>query len=313
MSTETELAPFPVDPTLQGIAIAWSNPTQSLIADRIMPRTQVGTKRFKYLDFSSEQFYTLPDTRVGRKATPNNVELFGEEKLAQTTDYGLDDLVPVDDIQQAAQTHSGYDPLNRATEFLSELLMLDREIRVAGKVFNAKNYATENVIPVAEAARWEKKAANPLAALLDALDKPLIRPNTAVMGRDCWSTLRQHHSLTGGGKTYLPLTRQQFLDMLELETLLIGDSFVNRSRKGQKVQFERTWSKHVALLHINPAVTSETGVSWGYTACFGERFAGRIETPTIGARGSVIVRVVESCAEIVSAPHAGVLLQNAIS
>lgn len=95
------IAPFPIDPTLTAISIAFRNDAQTLIADQVMPKTPIGTKQFKYLSFDAEQSYTIPNTKIERKSQPNTTEYVGSEVAGMAVDYGLDDIVPIDDIEQA--------------------------------------------------------------------------------------------------------------------------------------------------------------------------------------------------------------------
>ncbi|WP_230459894.1 hypothetical protein, partial [Sansalvadorimonas verongulae] len=79
------------------------------------------------------------ETLVGRKGRPNVVEFGGTEKSAFVQDFGLDDEIPQQDIDNANNTN--FDPRGNAVELLSELIALDREKRVADLVQDKNNYA----------------------------------------------------------------------------------------------------------------------------------------------------------------------------
>ena len=315
----TETAPFPVDSRLQGIALAYRNPTQSFIADKIMPRTPVATKSFKYLEFDSEQHFSLPDTKVGRKSEPTVVEYVANEKSATVLDYGLDDIVPIDDIEQARASNLDFDPQAKAVEFLTDLVMLDRERRVAKIVQDSSNYASANVHPVGSSAnqKWSHNDINPRDKLLNALDQPLLRPNTMVVGREAWTKIRQHpklvSSVSSADNSEGAVTKQQLADLLEIHQVLVGDSIYNTAARGQGLNKAFSWGKDVALLHINPTAGVQSGISWGYSAEYGKRIAGIIPDPHKGARGAIVVRVVESCCELVAAKDIGILFKNVIA
>ena len=315
----TETAPFPVDSRLQGIALAYRNPTQNLIADKLMPRTPVATKSFKYLEFDSEQHFSLPDTKVGRKSQPSVVEYVASEKSATVLDYGLDDIVPIDDIEQARASNLDFDPQAKAVEFLTDLVMLDRERRVANIVQNTDNYATANVTTIGSNAtqKWNNDAINPRDLLLNALDKPLLRPNTLVIGREAWTKIRQHSklvsSVSSADNSEGAVTKQQLADLLEIHQVLVGDSIYNAAAKGQTLDKAFSWGKDIALLHINPAAGAQSGISWGYSAEYGKRIAGIIPDPHKGARGAIVVRVVESCCELVAAKDLGMLFKSVVA
>ena len=101
--------PFPVEPQLTAIAIAYRN--NKLIADEVLPRVPVSSSSFKWLEFDFSERFTLPNTKVGRTSKPNQVEFSAKEQESSVTDYGLDSPVPQDDIDTAI---TGYNPLGHA-------------------------------------------------------------------------------------------------------------------------------------------------------------------------------------------------------
>ncbi len=305
------LAPFPIDPTLTAISIAYRNDAQTLIADRVLPKTKVGTKSFEYLNFDSAQSFTVPDTKIGRKSQPNIVEFYGEEKSGSVVDYGLDDIIPFDDINQAKASGWGFDPKAKAVEYLTDLMMLDREKRVAKMVQDSTNYLTTQTENLSGASQWSHADSNPMSAILAALDKPLMRPNTMVIGREAWTKLRQHPKLVSAAQRNSgnqgSIARAELAELLEIKQILIGDSFVNSARKGQAATLSRTWGKNAAFLHINPGSTISHGASWGFTASYLGWRVGTKFNDMLGVRGALVVRAVDSLSEIVTAKNLGYL------
>lgn len=306
-------APFPVNPELTAIAIAYKNPDTALIADQAMPRIKaVGKREFQY-DVYDLSMFNRPDTLVGRKGRPNQVSMSAKRETAAIEDYGLDDPIPQDDIDQARA--DGRNLPGESTEYIMNLVSLDRECRVAGIVQNAANYAPANVKSLSGADQWTDAASTPLDDLLNALDAPLMRPNTAVISGPVWSLLRRHPQIV---KTLYPvsgegvITRQQLADLLEIKTLLVGTSFVNNARKGQQAVLSRTWGNHCALLYLDSAASTSRGVTWGMTVPYGTAVSGSIQDKDIGLRGGLVVRSGESLKELVTAKDAGYLIKNCI-
>lgn len=308
--------PFPLDTRLTGISLAYTNKT--LIADSVLPRVPVGGQTFKWLNFNKADRFTIPNTRIGRKGMPNEVEFSATETPGNVFDYGLDDVVPNDDIVAAPQ---GYDPLGNATEGLTDLLLLDREVRVASLVFNPATYPVGNKVQNTAGAYWDQDASNPVAQITDALNGMLMRPNVAVFSRKVYDALRRHPKViaavfplggnaAGGGMA----NRQQLAELFELEEVLVGEGFVNTAKPGQAATIVRVWGNHAAFLHRNRlANTRSPQMTFGYTAQWQSRVAGRIEEPKVGLRGAVRVRVGESVNEIVCAADVGYLIQDAIT
>ena len=90
--------PFPVHPELTAIAIGYRNRDIDLIADRVLPRVPVA-RRFTFTEFNLGDAYTVPSTLVGRCSEPTMVEFGGIPRTEECLDYGLDDLVPADDVE----------------------------------------------------------------------------------------------------------------------------------------------------------------------------------------------------------------------
>lgn len=312
----SQVRPFPVDARLTGIALAYQN--KALIADAVLPRVPVGGQTFKYLRYNKDERFTIPNTLMGRKGRPNEVEFGATEESGQVFDYGLDDVVPNDDIAAAP---AGYDPLGNAVQGLTDLILLDREVRVANLVFNANSYAASNKVQLTSGEYWDDPDATPVEFIMDSLASGLVRPNTAVFGRKVFDRLRAHPKVVaavfpGGGNagTGGLVNRQQLADLLELSAIHVGEAFVNTAKPGQTATLARCWGDHAAFLHINPlANTRNPQMTFGFTAQWQGRVSGQMAEPQTGLRGSVRVRVGESVNELIVASDAGYFVQDAVT
>lgn len=311
-------APFTINPTLSAIAVAYMN--RALIADSVLPRVDaVGTQEFRYTLFDKGEILTIPDTKVGRRGKPNTVEFSGTETTAKTVDYALDDEIPQDDITQAAAAGNPnlVGPEARSTEWLSDLIALDREVRVAGVVFNAATYAAANKTQLAGATQWSDPASDPVAAIGDNIEGVLMRPNIAVFGAMTWAALRRHPKIVKAvnktdGDTGL-VSRQAFAEVFELDEVLVGGAFVNTAKKGQAQVLSRAWGKHAAFLHRNKLADRQRGVTFGMTVPYGPRVAWSAFDKNVGMRGGTVVRVGESVKELITAADAAFFFQDAVA
>lgn len=309
-------SPFQYNPSLTAIALAYKNPAFSLIADQVLPIVPVATENFAYLSYPKEDAFTVPDTRVGRTSKVNQIE-FGNSMLSATTeDFGLEDPIPSKDIVNAQNSKIGHDPLARSVEYLTNLILLDREVRVAGAVFNAANYAATNKATLSGTGQWSDPASDPAAVILAAQDGMTMKGNTLVLGRATWTALRQNTKLVakilGTASSSGLLTRQQVADALELNAVLVGESWVNTARKGQTAALGRTWGKHACLLYLDPTADTNRGITFGFTAEFENRVAGTImDDPDIGLRGGAKVRVGMSVKELILGSDLGYMWTNA--
>lgn len=314
--------PFPIQSELTAISLAYSN--RSLIADLVLPRTPVPSREFKWLQMGRDQMFTVPETTVGRKGQPNEVEFGGTEVAGFVKDYGLDDVVPNEDLQSAP---AGYDPLGTAVTGITELVALDREKRVADLVFGLNTYPAANRTTLSGTSQWSDYTnSDPYTAIMTALDGMLMRPNIAVIGRLAFSRLRVHPKITAAlapsatGNTLTvngqgaPATAQAIADLLELDQIIIGEAFINTAKPGQTASLSRCWGKHMAFLHQNPIATIRgNAITFGFTAEWGNRVAGSMPEPKVGLRGAQRVRVGESVNELIVASDVGYFFQNVVA
>jgi hypothetical protein len=320
-------APFTIQQRLMAITLAYRN--QAFISDLVLPRIGVDSSAFKWSKYTLADGFTIPDTRVGRKSAPNEIDWSATEQTDSTVDYGLDDRIPQSDIAnaQAAQSIQGVmpiDPEARSTELLTDLVALDRENRVASLLFALGTYPAAQRTTLSGTSQWSDFTnSDPVQAIINALDTCMIRPNVAVFGQATWSKLRTHPKVTaaiypnGGNATGggTPVSRQALADLFELEEVLVGTSWYNSAKPGQTASLTRLWGKHASFIYRAPQVVSPTGtVTFGFTAQWGERIAGTIaQDSSVGLRGGSRVRVGESVKEVVAANDAAYFFQNAVA
>lgn len=315
--------PFVVDPVLTAIAIGYSNPADTLIADEVLPRAQVGQEAFKWTKYPLEDGFSIAETLVGRKGKVNEIEFSGTEESSSVEDHGLDAPVVQSDIDAAAAARgaglSTYDPEARAVAGLTNSVQLAREVRVANLVFTLGTYAAARRVTLAGTSQLSDfDDSDPIEVISTALEGTLVyRPNVMVMGQTVWSKLRKHPHLVNAIRGNLTnkgmITKQEFQDLFEIPKLLVGSSFVNTAKKGQVATLARCWGKHIACLYINPEATTREGITFGLTAQFGTKIAGRIEDPDIGLQGGFRVRSGERVKELVVAQDTGYFIQNAVA
>jgi hypothetical protein len=310
------VAPFPVDPVLTGIAIQYRN--KALIADMVLPRIApaLPRKTFNYKVWTKAEQFTVPNTLVGRRGRPNEVEFTATEVEGTVVDYGLDDPIPFDDIQNAPQ---GHDPEAFAVQSLSNLIALDRERRVAALVFATGSYPAANTQDLAGNDQWSDYAnSDPIDDITAALDIPLIRPNTGVFGRAVFSKLSQHprivKAVLGNSGDSGIATREQIARLFELDQVLIGEGWYNSAVEGQTASYARVWGKGAAFLYLDAMGAGDGRLpSFGGTFEYGTRIAGADDDKNISARGGRRVRVVESVKEVITASDLGYYFGTAIA
>lgn len=308
----TTNAPFPIQPELTAVAIAYRN--TRLIADQVAPRVPVGKQEFKYLKHTMAEGFTVPDTKVGRKGRPNEVEFSATEETESTQDYGLDDPIPQSDIDNAPPN---YDPKGKSVEQTTNLILLDREVRTANLVFNADSYGDNNKEELTGSDQFSHADSHPIPIIMDALDSMIMRGTVMTIGRPAFSVLARHPDILkafhGNSGDSGVATREFIAQLFELEEVIVGEAWVNTARKGQAASLQRTWGKHISLSYRDTNADVRSGMTFALTAQFGGRVAGSIQDPHIGLRGGERVRVGESVKELITANDLGYFLQNVVA
>ena len=311
-------APFPIDPFLSAIAIAHRN-TRLYIADRVLPRSGVGRQEYKYQVFPPEETFRLPASEVGRKGRLNEIEIGWTEVIDKTLDFGLEEVIPIDDIDQAASAGLT-NPVDIAVQTLTDYILLGHEKRTADLVFDPAQYPSSNKVQLSGNDQWSAAHddSNPIDDILTGADAMLLPPTHMAIGSDVWRKLRVHPKIVAAihgneGETGI-VTREQVAKLFELDELLIGQGRLNTAKYGQTAVLGRVWGKHCLLYHLNPSATAMGGVvSFGATFQYKARFAGSRHDPEVGLRGATRVRTGESVKEAITAAQAGYLIEDAVS
>lgn len=308
------IRPFPMNPQMTAIAIAYRNPDIALIADEVLPRTPTD-QEFQYLKYVLADGFTIPETRVNRKSAPTEVDFSATAIQDKVVDFGLDDLVPNEDVEA---DNLGVDPVGTAVAYLTNLVNLAREQRVASLVFNTASYAAGQYTTLSGTSQWSDTAnSDPVAAIGDALDIPIMRPNIAVFGQQAWTKTRRNpkivQAIKGTSQGAGMVSREEFAEFFELQNVLVGAGFANTAKKGQTASLSRVWGKHAAFIYRDRAAGPQAGVTFGLTAQWGSKVAGTINEEKIGLTGSQRVRVGERVKEIITAPDVGYFFQNCVA
>lgn len=319
--------PFTVDPVLTAVAVGYRNTTAMRIADQVLPRAPVSAEKFKWTEYPLDEAFNTPDAKVGRRGRVQQLEFGGTEQTSEVEDYGLETPIPTSDIEAAANARarnvSAYNPETHSVQMLMDTVANIREVRVANIVHNLNSYDAARRETLSGTDQFSDYAnSDPITVLKDGIQSTLVfHPNTLVMGREVWTKLSSHPKIVNAVKGNLTnegiVTRQQLVELLSgegINQILVGDAWFNAAKPGQSASLQRAWGKHIAMLHINPmAVVEGGGITWGMTAQYGGKIAGRIEDPDVGLQGGVRIRSGERVKELVIAKSTGYFIQNAVA
>lgn len=317
--------PSQTNPRLTQIALAVL-PT-GMIADKVLPRVPVPAEQFRYTKFSESTFFNIPNTFIGRKSKPNEVEFGGTLVDDSTVDWGLSAVVPLKDIQNYQNGLVTVDPRSTNTIGTMRAVILGREQRVANFLFTLGNYASSLRTTLSGTAQWSDTVnSDPIGDIINARDSMIVKPNILVLGRKVASTLQRHPKVVaailgnmGVGaaeKASGLISLSALAAFLELERIEVGESFFNSAKEGQAAVMARLWGNHASLLRIDSMMSSlneNIMPSFGVTAQNGSTEVRTVTDMTIGAKGAEQIIVVEQLKEIQLWQNAGFFFQNAVA
>ncbi len=295
------------------IALAFTNPGG--IADLVLPIIPVKKKLFSYNLMDKERSaQRLIDTEVSTKGKPKKVSFGMTVETANTKGHALTDDVAQEDIDEALED---FDPLDQATEGVTELLLLSREKRVADLVKDEANYGGNVQTFAAKLKTTAGKALSLPEIICEHLDDCLIRPNQLTLDRKTATALLTHPSILKGfhgnsgdtGKASF----QYLKDLLEIENIFVGMAWGNLAKVGKAEEMVRIWQNTMAFQHINSTANpsmNDGRLTWGFQAesMAYETSIGFDGAP--GVKGVHTVKVAGMSTEKVVVPQAGLMFKG---
>lgn len=313
------------NPVWSGFAEGYRN--NRYIADLVLPRVPVAAELFECDYYDIPEFLVAPNNEVGRLDRPPLVDFKASQRQFRTKNYAMDSPLPQFDLDLAkAQRQSKitkYDPEKMAMDGIAELHELARERRVAGIMSNPLNYLPSMQQVLAGPSQFTDPASRPKDLLMAIMDGMLYRPNKAAFSRLVWTALRSHPQIVaavlGNAGSEGVATVEQVAKLLELDEILVGDSFAaisqNRDPSRPAEMVNRIWGNDVALFYSNPAAQAIAGYNqftFGYTARLNGVEILTFPDNYMGAGGGQVVRIRERCIELITGKFCGYLLRNVI-
>lgn len=300
--------PFPQSDVLLAMAMGFKQP--GAIAELVFPVVNVREEKFLYYEVSLKDSLQAPDTRVGRKSTPNEMETGATELTKSTEDHALDDFVPYSDLDKA---ENGYNPITVAGQSVMKAIKLKQEIRVADIAFNDANYLPAQTTDVT-ATPFTDSATDVIAVIENAKDGMLVTPTQATMGRDVFSAIRRNpfvlkavHRNDGDSGIASKVAIEELFEM----EFIVGEAIYDQAKPGQAVNWSRVWQNHLALQHIDKtASVTEPALTHGFIAHYAD-VGAEIEDRKRGIKGGVTVRAGHQRTEVLASDLCGHLIKNA--
>lgn len=296
------------DGRLTNVSILYKNPLY--IADRVLPRVRVNKKTGQFVTYAKADRFTLPPSLVGPRSPANEVEWSTGLDTYAVMDNGYKKFISDDEMDNAEA------PINvqaGTVDFLTDKIMLDREVRVAGIVFNTNNYAAGNQVNLANS--WDTPTNDAVTHILTGIDACFLPPTIMAIGIQAFRKLQRNIPLIQAIKGTVDgqsITAEDIAKFFNLDAVLVGDARYNTAKRGQAMTVGRAWGKHAALLRVKETPTVND-VVWGSTFEWKGRRVVRWRDEDRGGDGGEFIRCIDSVAEKIIANDVGYWLQNAVS
>lgn len=254
-----------IDAALSNISIAYKN--EGYVADQLFPIVPVDKQSDKYFIFTKDFWFRNSVKERG----PGGVYPEGGLQISNTNyeciNKGLSFPLPYETIENQ---DAGLDLEVSGAEWLADQFMLDREIKLAAKVFDASAWASSAT--KSGTSQWSDYAnSDPIGDVhtgMEAVKKLTGRyPNTLMMGAEVWDKLKFHPDLldlykhTSAGVLTIDMVKKVFDG---IDRLLIGSAIYNAAAEGASFDGGYIWPKNVLLAYVAPAPALRVP-SAGYT------------------------------------------------
>lgn len=312
-----ELTDLTFNPTLTNVSLQYK--VEALIWSMVLPPIKVGSRTPRIRRYTKDDRFRIPNDVVGARSRPNQVDFGSTTTSIMVEDRALEE--PISEVERReAEAEGVMSLLTDATEFVTGLIEIAQEKRVADRVFAAATYPTGNKVTLSGTSQWNDETnSNPLNDILTGLDAAFVRPNVMVLGADPYRHLRKHPKILDAvkGRTGVAprggiVSPQDLADLFELQKVLVGRSRINSAKEGQTATYTRLWGKHCALLYVEERPTSRS-ITFGATFSETLRKVSTYFDNNIGPEGSTMVRVYWNGDEEILAPDVGYFIENAVA
>lgn len=226
------------------------------IADLTTPRKSVVFDTDKILQYDKSHLIR-ENTMVGPKSVTPTFEFgFGEDVTYATKAYGMKTFVTRKEMRRSDKP---IDADKDAMKAITEILAVDREIRVATAMLNTSTFTS---VTLSGGTQWSTKATstpvdNLETAVVAVRDVSGMLPNVIIADWEVFFRLANHpdvmaaNNLVGKG----PLTRkavlQVIMDWMGIKAI-VGSAMYNTALAGATASLSPTWANDLFIGYIDP-------------------------------------------------------------
>lgn len=184
-----------IDRPLSNIVV--SRRPEGFIADSLLPVTPVGKQSDMYWKFRHREFYQYqaglseraPGTEAKKVAISVASDTYYARNFALGAEWTVEDAVNADEVLQWRQSNA---------EMLTDRLMLDYEMRVAGLVSQAANVSTTTLVGSAWSDPINSRPFDDLVNYIEGFRRITgVAPNRIILPQAVWAKVKLNEQLKG--------------------------------------------------------------------------------------------------------------------
>lgn len=249
-----------LDTPLTNIAIKAFQGAEDFIGLRVLPPVPVAKESDKYYTIDLGAWLGIPNTRRSRKSAPNRVEWKISSDAYFCDNYALAGENALEDL---ANADAALRLRDNTTQFVTEALLRDLEVRVANLVTSISNLGSGVVLSGANL--WSNyTSSDPVADVTTGhafiRQRTGLSANTLVLDMDTLQIVRRHpllldmYKYTQGGM----LDEATLKSVFQVENLFIGKGIKNNAIEGQANSITNIWGNNAILARVVPGVSLQT-------------------------------------------------------
>ena len=297
-----------VDPVLSNVSVAYKN--EEYIAEQVFPVFTVGKQGGKYYKYDKSALRRNKTNRAAGSPA-NEVEYGLTTDSFYCEDHALKEAIPFEVIEQA---DAALNPEMDATESVTEMLLIDKEVALATSLTNT-SIVTQNVT-LSGTDQWSDfDNSDPFDDIRTGINTVQTaigrRPNTIILGQQTFNKLIDHPDIVDRIKytSGTGITADMLARLFDVKRVLIGSAVQNTAVEGQADSLAYIWGKHAIICYVADAPKLKQ-VTLGYHFTYKTREAEKWDDGDAKAR---YVRVHDNYVQEFVAAEAAYLIKNAIA
>ena len=270
-----------VDAILTNISVAYLQKQDNFIADKVFPIVPVDKKSDKFFVYTKNDWF-----RDEAQRRADATESAGSGYNLSTGTYSAEVYAFHKDVgdQTVANADAPLNPLREATEFVTQRLLLRRELQFVSDFFTTGVWA-DDVTGVAgspssgETKQWsDYTSSDPIDDIEEAKSEVLsntgMEPNTLVLGYEVFRQLKNHPDLVDRIKytSSQTITEDMLARMFDLDRVLVAKAVKATNREGAAEAYSYAYGKAALLAHVAPnpgLMTPSAGYHFSWTGVSG--------------------------------------------